>query len=675
MKKFIITLIGLGAALMLCAQSPAAFKYQAVARNAAGAVLPNKGVSFRISILEGNETGMAVMRETHAATTNEFGLVSLDIGKGTFISGGISGIDWGKASHFLKIEMDPTGGTNYTLMGTTQLLSVPYALHAKSVENDQVVLTDATLTGDGTIANPLKIADNGVNSAKILDAAVSTSDLADNAVTTVKINNSAVNSDKLANSAVIAQKMASMGAVTGQVLKYDGNVWAPGNDLTGSSYWQQSGTNLFYNGGNVGIGMNNPQTDGLHINSNIHYSGILLTNDAAGTSPEDGLIIAHKYQANAPGNRFSFIVNHEQTPLYISTSNNWTGGLCINPSLNIGIGTWEPGAKLEVAGQVKITGGSPGAGKVLTSDASGLASWQTPASSSGPWQTFGNNIYFNGGNVGIGLSNPLDKIGIKGGSYSYVRIMNITSGESGNDGLVLGTVAEGNNAFLWNYENGPLVFGTNDSNRMIITSDGNIGIGNPDPGYKLDVSGNRINLKDGTEWIAMRTDGSPGFLDLSFGGGKLVIQGSTTNEHVILNPSMNKVGIRTWTPQYDLDVNGDIRARGSVFYGGSTGAADGIQYIKPDFVFEEEYGLMSTDKVEEFLTREKHLPWVTSAAREKKENNGAVNMTRMSFETLESVENVQLQVIRQEKKIRELEAENDELKARLDKIERMLKNR
>jgi hypothetical protein len=188
---------------------------------------------------------------------------------------------------------------------------------------------------------------------------------------------------------------------------------------------------------------------------------------------------------------------------------------------------------------------------------------------------------------------------------------------------------------------------------IMIGSSQNVGIGRS-PAYKLDVSGDRIRLINGTEWIAMRTDGNNGFLDLSYSGGKLVIQGSNADENIILNPSMNKVGIRTWNPVYELDVTGSIRATGSVYYGGAAGIADGSAYSKPDFVFGRDYMIMNAKQVEEFLQKEKHLPWITSADQERKENGNVTDMTRMAFETVETVENLQMQIIDMNKQIQKL---------------------
>lgn len=119
---------------------------------------------------------------------------------------------------------------------------------------------------------------------------------------------------------------------------------------------------------------------------------------------------------------------------------------------------------------------------------------------------------------------------------------------------------------------------------------------------------------------------------------------ATTNPQFVFSGT-GDVGIGTASPAYDLDVNGDIRAIGSVYYGGTEGNADGTAYTKPDYVFEEGYDVMRTKEVEEYLKKEGHLPWMTSVRQERQENADAVNMTRMAFETVETAENLQMQVI------------------------------
>lgn len=131
MKKIIFTV----AAAMICnlaifAQSPNKINYQAVARDASGNTLPNTAVSFRLSILQGSASGTSVYSETHNLSTNAYGLANLAIGGGTVLAGTVNGINWAAGPYFVKVELDATGGSSYALMGTSELLSVPYALYA-----------------------------------------------------------------------------------------------------------------------------------------------------------------------------------------------------------------------------------------------------------------------------------------------------------------------------------------------------------------------------------------------------------------------------------------------------------------------------------------------------------------------------------------------------------------
>ena len=116
------------------AQAPELMSYQALVRDSNDQLIQNSPVGLRISILLNSDTGSAVYTETHTVNTNENGLVTLSIGSGT-TSDDFSSIDWGDGTYYIKSETDPSGGSNYTIEGTSQLLSVPYALYAKNSGN------------------------------------------------------------------------------------------------------------------------------------------------------------------------------------------------------------------------------------------------------------------------------------------------------------------------------------------------------------------------------------------------------------------------------------------------------------------------------------------------------------------------------------------------------------
>lgn len=130
------------------AQSPESFKYQTAVRNASGEPIVNEDVSFEISIVKTSTVGLVVYAETHLVTTNAYGLANLNVGGGTTTIGTFENIEWGTDDYFLQVAFDENAGSNFTILGATQLLSVPYALYAKNVENDNVDDADADATNE-----------------------------------------------------------------------------------------------------------------------------------------------------------------------------------------------------------------------------------------------------------------------------------------------------------------------------------------------------------------------------------------------------------------------------------------------------------------------------------------------------------------------------------------------
>ena len=135
MKFFFTTFILSLFALIALGQAPQLISYQAEIRNSGNNLIINQQVGMRFSILLGSTTGTAVYVETHSPVTSGNGLVSLQLGGGTAQSGSFSNINWGNGSYYLKTETDPTGGTSYSITGTQQLLSVPYALYSNRSGN------------------------------------------------------------------------------------------------------------------------------------------------------------------------------------------------------------------------------------------------------------------------------------------------------------------------------------------------------------------------------------------------------------------------------------------------------------------------------------------------------------------------------------------------------------
>ncbi len=130
MKKNLLFIALIVLCVSATAQSPARFNYQAVARDMNGDIIDNQPVSFRVSIRDLSPSGTILYSETHLVNTNTFGLVTLEIGGGSVVSGNFQTINWGSGAKYLDMELDASGGSSWVSMGSHQLLSVPYALYA-----------------------------------------------------------------------------------------------------------------------------------------------------------------------------------------------------------------------------------------------------------------------------------------------------------------------------------------------------------------------------------------------------------------------------------------------------------------------------------------------------------------------------------------------------------------
>jgi len=250
MKKFFTLLVLVAMTLVIYSQAPQKMSYQAVIRNSSGQLVTNHAVGMKISILQGSATGTPVYVETQNPTTNSNGLSTVEIGGGNVVSGTFAGINWSSGIYFIKTETDPAGGVNYTITGTSQILSVPYALYARTAGN--------------------------------------------------------------------------------------GSLWSP------------SGSNIYFNSGNIGIGTSTPVTF-IHA----HGSPVTSRGQLSLSAPAGKDIFLSFYEDNTFKSYLWFNVADQDLRLQNFTA----GDLNLNPyGGKVGIGTITPGATLEVAGTVKFTG-------------------------------------------------------------------------------------------------------------------------------------------------------------------------------------------------------------------------------------------------------------------------------------------------------------------------------
>ena len=163
MRKFLPLLVFLIVSYVAFGQTPEKMSYQAIVRDASNTLLVDKLVGIKVSILQNSETGSEVYVETHSVVTNMNGLVALEIGTGV-TSYDFSSIDWTNGPYFVKVETDPNGADNYSISGVSQLMSVPFALYAKTSGNG--ITSDQA---DAIVANTAKISlPSGGNEGDVL---------------------------------------------------------------------------------------------------------------------------------------------------------------------------------------------------------------------------------------------------------------------------------------------------------------------------------------------------------------------------------------------------------------------------------------------------------------------------------------------------------------------------
>ena len=432
MKKLFTIVAALLIHTVLVAVTPPVsdkISYQAVVRNSSNALVTNQQVGMKISILQGSATGIPMYGETHTATTNANGLISIAIGTGTPVINAFTDVDWSAGPYFIKTETDPAGGTNYTITATSELVSVPYALYSKQ-------------------ANQLQLPYNG---------------LVENSNTGFSVSN-------LGGSAIFGKSDKTTGfayGVMGKTISTDG---------TGVS-----GVSLSTTGLNYGVRgtVNSPDGYGVYGLNNA------TTGSAYGIC---GLSLSSSgYGVYGSGQAY---------------------GVCGKSPLSTGVGVYglnisSYGPTYGVYGTANSPDGVGVIGVNHTTTGTSIGVMGSTASSNGFSGYFVGPKFYVNGKVGIGTSYPTSLLEIDGNEAdAYARFVN----DAAVDGMKIG-VDVYSNVFLWNYENSDMRFGTNGSTRLAIQANGNVGIGNSFPAYKLDIGGN-LNINGFTSGGALYCNGS-----------------------------------------------------------------------------------------------------------------------------------------------------------------------
>lgn len=530
---YLLTSIIIFLSLSLFAQSPQAFKYQAALRDTGGQLIQNQNVSFQISLLQGSETGVVVYQEMQTATTNDFGLVTLDIGNGVPVIGDFSNINWAAGPYFMKNEMDQNGGTNFTWMGTTQLLSVPFALYAESSgstmteghkinDSDGDTYVDVEMNPD---EDTIRFYIGGVERYRFdsrIFAPVNNGKSVFIGKDAGRDDDGTNNSNvfigfESGNENVVGFENVFIGTESGK----RNNAWYNtfiGNECGKYNVNGQYNTFIGNNAGYVNNGTSNVFVGNSSGHGNWYGSGNVFMGYVSGFNNQSGdwntYIGKYSGYSNLEGDRNIFIGNEAgyfemgSDRLYIENSNAGKDSALIYGEFDnnilavngkMGIGTSAPLYDLDVIGDLNFSGS--------------LLCNGSPLGLDGLWSTNSSGIHYISGKVGIGTDMPQTSLHVNNGDFRIT--------------------------------NGQIDFG--DQQRVIkYTSANNMSIQSPGPvSVVIDNNNNNTDIA-----FTIRKDNS----DPDLAGELMRVQEN------------NRVGIGTTTPAARLHVkNGDFLVEDSTF--------------------------------------------------------------------------------------------------------------
>lgn len=342
MKKSIIIIFILALHITsILAQIPQGIKYQAVLRDNQGQIIANQNVSLRLSIIPEEISNESAYTEIQSIETNMHGIINLTIGNGVS-SDDFSQIPWSSGSCFIKIEVDPLNGNEFIEMGITQLLTVPYSFYSQSADS-AIHFAETDPLYQNSLAAEITENDTSLWNNK-LDTEIDGDTL--NEIQFLNLSNDTLFLSN-SNYVVLQEQIAQI--------------------------WQDNESTIYTTDKNIGIGTDTANfkldvtgtiairenTNKLKLISNSEYNWLDIGNDSLFYIKSDAL------------------VNDSIKPISLKIEEDDV--VFVDTNKNVGIGTNTPDAKLDVKGDIKISGGNPGTGKVLTSDELGNASWQNPA--------------------------------------------------------------------------------------------------------------------------------------------------------------------------------------------------------------------------------------------------------------------------------------------------------
>lgn len=426
MKHFLLLLLCLFTATSMFAQK---LNFQGVARNNSGTVLANQAIKVRLSIRDGNAAGVIQYSETRTVTTSAYGSFKIIIGSTGALasSGSLAAVTWAAAAKFLQVEVDPANGNTFTDMGTTEMVTVPTAVYASTAGS---AAPNGSAGGDlsGTYPSP--------SVTKLLGRTISTT-----------------------------------APTNGQVLKFDGSVWAPAADNNGGIGWSLNGNDLFNtNTAFVGIGTNIPKAK-LHVADNsVLFSGPNFTPANPLAPPASG-----------GGIRMMWYMDKAAFRTGLATGNEWDKD-------SIGDMSFAAGYSVKAKGRASIATGDGSFAGGNTSFATGRFT-----------KALGENSFVSGNeSIASGLSsfaagNYAEAKGTWSAAIGYYTtakaISSITLGSLNDDTDNPNPTTEAATDRIFQIGNGSLA---GRGNALTVLRNGNIGINTTSPVTKLHIANSSV---------------------------------------------------------------------------------------------------------------------------------------------------------------------------------------
>lgn len=428
--SFILTLC-ISAAL---SQAPNYINYQAIARDASGTIIASASIGIKFKIIQGTPTGTVSYEETNTVTSSASGIFTVAIGNGTPVSGSLSTVDWANGPFYIEVSIDPAGGTSYSVVGVSQLLSVPYALYAAKAGSGSAMPT-GTLTGQtlywNQVGNKWEVDNNLFNNGN-----------------KVTVGDPFITNNKFK---VVSFSGADSSAVFAYKANSNGNAAAVRGLATGNSA----------NSGSITI---NPIMGAHFVGYNTNNAGTSLGVLGQGVSPSgDGVGIAAIGSTSSTANGLA--VGLFASAISTNTYNAYAaifdkGKVIIRDSL-----------QYDLAGSV---------GDVLVRGPGGRAYWG--GGGAGPWVR---NLIAGSQNVQFNTNTDLLNIGLPSGisANEKVHIHNTTgdayvnlstSSNSGRVGLVFGENSNWSHAFM-SFDNSNNNLSYRVGGKLLIHHEGNIG--------------------------------------------------------------------------------------------------------------------------------------------------------------------------------------------------------